>query len=151
MRFATASAVPGRVCCTPLSCGPSPALLPGSHSAPSGLASPSCTSSDWICGEGKGRGRLREQDAWNHKHSMPTRLACPGAGNQQPQQNHTALRDPYLPCRGSGHITAARARDNSPSQHTPKVPRAVLASTNICPRKASQGCFIPQTHHHMLG
>lgn len=44
--FATASDVPGRVCCTPLSCGPSPALLPGSHSAPSGLASPSCTSSD---------------------------------------------------------------------------------------------------------
>lgn len=44
--FATASDIPGRVCCTPLSCGPSPALLPGSHSAPSGLASPSCTSSD---------------------------------------------------------------------------------------------------------
>lgn len=44
----TMSAVPGRACCTPLSCGPSPALLPGSRSAPSGLASPSCTSSDWI-------------------------------------------------------------------------------------------------------
>lgn len=44
----TMSDVPGRACCTPLSCGPSPALLPGSHSAPSGLASPSCTSSDWI-------------------------------------------------------------------------------------------------------
>lgn len=44
----TVSGVPGRACCTPLSCGPSPALLPGSRSAPSGLASPSCTSSDWI-------------------------------------------------------------------------------------------------------
>lgn len=59
--FAAARDIPGRACCTPLSCGPGPALLPGSHSAPSGPASPGCTSSDSLCGEGRARGGLCEQ------------------------------------------------------------------------------------------
>lgn len=41
----------------------------------------------------------------NHKYNVPTRLACLGAGNQQLQQKHTVLKDPYVPCRSSRYIT----------------------------------------------
>ena len=90
------------------------------------------------------RGRLCKQDAVNHKYNMPTWLACLGPGNQQLQHKHTALKDPYVPCRGSSYVTAARSVDSIPSQHTLKVPEAVLTSSNRCPRKVSHSFLFPE-------
>jgi len=47
------------------------------------------------------RGRRKEGRCCDPPaYRVPTRLACPGAGNQQRQQNHTALKDPDIPGRG---------------------------------------------------
>lgn len=41
-------------------------------------------------------------------------------------------------------VTAARSTENIPSQHTPTVLRAVLTSSHVCPREASQGFLFPK-------